>query len=155
VELAGGNLLGGCALEAQLANAEPAFGAYRRTENPACHRTRRVQFAPAGFGVQHWTGLIVGKLIKLIRVLGNHTRGRVPGKINLETAHSSLGALAHSLRALGITLLKFGQTFAQAKGIELADRENSDTALRTAGTARQPRSAPADRVLKCGINDLH
>jgi hypothetical protein len=46
--------------------------------------------------------------------------------------------LANPLRALGIALFELGQTFPQAQGVELADRKDSDAALRAAGTARQP-----------------
>ncbi len=155
VEFAGGNLLRRCALKTQLANAKTAFGAHWRPENSACHGTRRVQVAHACLRIQHRTGLIVGKRFELRRILGDHTRRNIPGKIRPEAANGSLGAFANPLRALGITLFEFGQTLLQAKSVELADRKDTDTALCAARTAGQPRSAPADRVGKCGVDDLH
>jgi len=111
VELACGDLLRGCAVEAKFANAEAALGAYRWSEYAAGHRTRCVQIASASLRIKHRARFVIGIICEILATLSEYSCGRASRKASAQTADSSTDAPAHPLRPLGIMLLQFGQTF--------------------------------------------
>lgn len=65
-----------------------------------------------------------------------------------------MGAGSNPKRFLRRCLLEIGKATAQALGVELVDGKNSNTALRTSGTADQPCAAALGGIGQGGIHDL-
>jgi hypothetical protein len=160
MELAGGDLLPGCALIAKLANPDSLLGSHRRSEYAAGHGTRRVEIASTGFRIKHGTRFVVRVIFEgwVIEAVGGpvkDSRGNISGKIRTQAADRIASPCAHAFRTIRITLIKFRHAFFEPEDIELADGENSHAALITTQMAGQPCTTPAGGVSERGVHDLH
>jgi hypothetical protein len=124
--------------EAQFANPKSGLRTYWWAEYAARHRARPVEIACAGFGVQCWTGFVVGELFEPFLILAKDATGRVARKLSTQTGDRHGGALANSLCTFRIMLLKFSQAFFQPERVKLVDGKYSNATLDTSGVTREP-----------------
>ncbi len=128
----------------------------RRPEGAAHHGTKFVEFTGPGRGVEHGTGLVVGKLIPafaIFVVVGfiEQAGGGVAGVFGGKAGDGVQSAFADAGGAVGVVLFGLRETVAQAEGVELIDGEDAVATMRAAGTAGQPFAAALHGVGEGGI----
>jgi hypothetical protein len=116
VKLAGRDLFGGGAMEAQFANSETAFRTDRGAEHAAGHGSRLVQVARTTYGVERWARFVVGELLEpflVAIVVAEDAGGRVAGEFSSEAGDRGPGTLAHTVGAYRILLRQIGEASLQ------------------------------------------
>ncbi len=108
--LARRNLLIRRTVKTQFAHAQPTLRPHRWTKRAASHRPRIIEFAQACLGIEHRTGLIIGKFREAffgLRPGLEHLRIEracfyVPWKLGCQSLNRILCSRANSPRPLGI-----------------------------------------------------
>ncbi len=155
MDFAGGDLLGGGAAEAELANAEAPFHPQWRAEDAASHGARGVEVAESGGGVESGTGLVIGEVFEESGTgFVKQASAGISGEIGSDAREGLLGAPADGCGALRIGRVEGGEAFTQAGGVELGDGEYADAALGASGSAFEPSAGAAGSVGNGGVDDL-
>ena len=155
LDAAGFDLLGGGALEAEIARREVRIAdADRRTEGAAGEGAVRIQLAAAGLGIEDRAG--EGRVVLEVRIGGVVVRqlpGRgVPWKLRDQDREERSGALDDRRRPLGIVLGELGETPAEPRRVETVDRKRT-VAAPGAPRAADETVAGAARGLGHGVVD--
>jgi len=97
------DLCSSCALKAELADAQAAFGPDRRTESAAGDRPGCVEIARSGAGIEGWARFGVGEVRELfLGGLVQKTRLRVAGEVWSKARNTFLRARVDTYGAFGI-----------------------------------------------------
>ena len=158
VKLAGGDLFGRGMDVAELAGGQVAFfGAHGRAKGAAEDGARFVQIAGAVIRIEDGAGFVIRKLFEkdgLVVVFRENAGSDVAGEPRVETLDGGGNAFSDAKGAGRIGFVKEFETGAEACGILVGDGEDSDSALRAAGSADQVRAAAEGSVGECCIDDL-
>jgi hypothetical protein len=130
---------------------------HRWSECPACDGTRIVKFTGSSRWIKHGAGLVISEISEqLFRVfiLSEESGTRISRKCGGQAGDSFTRTLSDCGCALRVVAPQFIQAVLEPGGVELADREDAHTALRTARTANEPRTTPSGRIGESGIDDL-
>jgi hypothetical protein len=157
MNFAGCDLFLGCAVEAELADAEAGIACIilstkRRTEDAAGHGAGGIEVAESGGGIENGAGLVVGEVFEL-RVV-DEAGVRVAGKKRSETSGRFTGALADGRGAVGIDGIEGGEAFAETGGVQLGDGKDADAALRASGSAEEEGAGAAGGIGNGGVDDV-
>lgn len=156
---AGGDLLVGGAVEAELADAEAVVirGACRKgwAEGAAGERAGGVKIAEAGGGVEDGAGLVVGEVVEGRGARGIEEAGAwVAGEVRGEAGDGCAGARAEGGGAGRVGRIQVGESGAEAGRVELGDGKDADAALGASGSAFEVGAGAAGGVSDGGIDDL-
>ncbi len=155
---AGGYVFGRCSAITEFADAESLFVADWRPEDAAGHRTRGVQIAGAGDGIEHRTDFIVGKGLKTPERFGcvvKNAGERIAGKVRCESCFGVRYSLLYAIRSIRILRRKLCQASAEPSRVQLIDGEDSNATLIAARLACEPWATARGCRLKRGIYDLN
>lgn len=117
-----------------------------------------IKLAEASPGIERRTRLVVREIFKALSSLLGFIEDAgygISGEVGGQTSDRVAGAFAYGCGILRRFFPESFQAEFQAKGIGLIDRKHANATLRTAGTTRQPRSAPARDVGESSVNDLN
>ncbi len=152
-----GDLFLGRADEAEFADANSLFRADRRAEDAARHGAMSVQVAGAGGGVERRAGFVVTVVFEGGKgwfVVAENAGRMVAREVWGEAGKRVGNALAEAGGAFGIGAFQFGESGAEAGGVELSDLEDTDAALGAADAAGEPVPAFLDGAGEFGVDDL-
>jgi hypothetical protein len=148
------NVVGG-AVEAELADTESVFGGEGWAEGAAGERSRGIEVAEAGGGIEDGTGLVIGEGVECLGASGIDEAGvRVAGKSGGEPGDGLPDTDAEPGGAGGIVEVEGSEAGAETGGVELRDGEDADAALGASGSAEEMGAGAAGSVGNGSVDDL-
>lgn len=180
--LAGCDLGGCCALEAELAVAEgfgigrgigrgirgdigggglgfhTGFHANGRAKDAAGHGTPRVEIAMACGWVQRGTGSFVGKLLKALLIgfrCATQTGAWVAGKLRTVRGNPGFSSMVNFQCKGRVGDPERGHAGLQPQGVKRVDGKRAHAALGASGAADQPLAGAVGRFSQGRVHDLH
>jgi hypothetical protein len=163
LHFAHGNLLIGCAVKTEFADAETgafsifACGANGRTEDATSHGAMRVEIAGSGCGIERGTWFVVREVLELALgafAFAEKSGRELAGKIARDSGDRFLRAAPNSSGAIGVRVREFGEAFTKASGVELIDGEGADAAWSATWVTDEEVAAAASCVGESRVKDL-
>lgn len=111
---AGCDLLVGCAVKAELADAESFFGAHGRTESTTSDGPRSVEVTRTRRGVEDWAGFVVREICKtMFCIFVQHAASGVAGELGRDACDRLTRPCSNPRSSLLVLLPQFLKTVPQ------------------------------------------